>query len=187
MYSINLCRFLTRSGRKEESEIILPTASSPPFRAATRNGTLSSPSPFLPPSPPGRPAQVTMYPISDLTTFCRRALGDVPPKLVVRAHSFISSSCVILISVSRAHPPPSSVPRFIYMYGPTPLMLYVTDSDPPLPQGGRLVAERRMVTDIYMFDIETFTWEKVPQSPDSDQPRARYFHSTDVCESPDVD
>jgi hypothetical protein len=40
-----------------------------------------------------------------------------------------------------------------------------------------------MVTDIYMFDIETFTWEKVPQSPDPDQPRARYFHSTDACTS----
>ena len=40
-----------------------------------------------------------------------------------------------------------------------------------------------MVADIYMFDLETFTWEKVPQSPDSDQPRARYFHSTDACES----
>jgi hypothetical protein len=52
-----------------------------------------------------------------------------------------------------------------------------------LVQGGRLVAERRMITDIYMFDIETFTWEKVPQSPDSEHPRARYFHSTDVCES----
>ena len=39
-----------------------------------------------------------------------------------------------------------------------------------------------MVTDIYMFDIETFTWEKIPQSHDSDQPRARYFHSTDACE-----
>ena len=39
-----------------------------------------------------------------------------------------------------------------------------------------------MVTDIYMFDIETFTWEKIPQGPDSDQPRARYFHSTDACE-----
>jgi len=55
-----------------------------------------------------------------------------------------------------------------------------------LVQGGRLVAERRMVTDIYMFDIETSTWEKIPQSPDSDQPRARYFHSTDACESPNL-
>ena len=43
-----------------------------------------------------------------------------------------------------------------------------------------------MVTDIYMFDIETLTWEKIPQSSDSDQPRARYFHSTDACQSPNV-
>lgn len=25
-----------------------------------------------------------MYPISDLTAFCRKTTGDVPPKLVVR-------------------------------------------------------------------------------------------------------
>jgi hypothetical protein len=72
------------------------------------------------------------------------------------------------LSIRMAPPPP------YYIYPPLTSLL----------KGGRLVAERRMVTDIYMFDIETFTWEKIPQNPDSDQPRARYFHSTDACEFP---
>jgi leucine-zipper-like transcriptional regulator 1 len=127
-----------------------------------------------------------MYPISDLTTFCRKTLGDVPPKLVVCIP--LPSSIhphLLLILISRARLPQSLVPRFISMYAKTSLppcsiCLPLT----PLVQGGRLVAERRMVTDIYMFDIETFTWEKLPQAPDPDQPRARYFHSTDACEFP---
>ena len=48
-------------------------------------------------------------------------------------------------------------------------------------QGGRLVSERKMVSDIYQFDLETFKWEKVPQSPEDDIPQARYFHSADTC------
>lgn len=125
-----------------------------------------------------------MYPISDLTTFCRKTLGDVPPKLVVCIPLFHTSYIIslILILISRAHLPLSSVPRFTYMYAQTSLTPYFHLPLTPLAQGGRLVAERRMVTDIYMFDIETFTWEKIPQAPDPDQPRARYFHSTDACE-----
>lgn len=69
------------------------------------------------------------------------------------------------------------------MYGQFFPILHKPCPNSSLVQGGRLVAERRMVTDIYMFDIETFTWEKIPPNPDSDQPRARYFHSTDACES----
>ncbi|KNZ81290.1 Protein ral2 [Termitomyces sp. J132] len=46
--------------------------------------------------------------------------------------------------------------------------------------GGRLVTERKMVSDLYMFDMETFSWEKIPISPDDDVPRARYFHSADT-------
>ena len=38
-----------------------------------------------------------------------------------------------------------------------------------------------MVSDIYMFDLESFRWEKVPQSPEDDIPQARYFHSADTC------
>ncbi|KAG5341557.1 hypothetical protein C0989_009474 [Termitomyces sp. Mn162] len=37
-----------------------------------------------------------------------------------------------------------------------------------------------MVSDLYMFDMETFSWEKIPISPDDDVPRARYFHSADT-------
>ncbi|KAG8855046.1 hypothetical protein FRB96_007241 [Tulasnella sp. 330] len=44
--------------------------------------------------------------------------------------------------------------------------------------GGRLVSLRRMVSDLYVFDLETFVWEKLP--PDENVPGARYFHSTDV-------
>ena len=38
-----------------------------------------------------------------------------------------------------------------------------------------------MVSDIYMFDLETFRWERVAQSPEDDIPQARYFHSADTC------
>ena len=39
-----------------------------------------------------------------------------------------------------------------------------------------------MVSDIYMFDLETLRWEKIEQSPEDDIPQARYFHSADACE-----
>ncbi|CAL1713142.1 unnamed protein product [Somion occarium] len=83
-----------------------------------------------------------MYPIADLTAFCRRTTGDVPPKLVGASTTVVGSK--------------------LYLYG------------------GRLVAERRMVSDIYMFDLDSFKWEKLQQSPDDDIPQARYFHSADT-------
>ncbi|KAH8825198.1 hypothetical protein DL96DRAFT_1612257 [Flagelloscypha sp. PMI_526] len=46
--------------------------------------------------------------------------------------------------------------------------------------GGRLVSERRMVSDLYSFNLETFHWEKLAPHPDDDVPRARYFHSADT-------
>ncbi|KAF8967055.1 galactose oxidase [Flammula alnicola] len=46
--------------------------------------------------------------------------------------------------------------------------------------GGRLVTERRMVSDLYVFDLETFVWERIPTFPEDDVPRARYFHSADT-------
>lgn len=83
-----------------------------------------------------------MYPIADLTAFCRRTSGDVPPKLVGASTTVVGSK--------------------MYLYG------------------GRLVAERKMVSDIYMFDLETLRWEKIIQSPEDDVPQARYFHSADA-------
>ena len=47
--------------------------------------------------------------------------------------------------------------------------------------GGRLVAERRMVSDLYVFDLETFVWTRVPPYTGDDVPGARYFHSADSC------
>lgn len=49
-------------------------------------------------------------------------------------------------------------------------------------QGGRLVTERRMVSDLYAFDLETYVWEKIAPFPQDDIPKPRYFHSTDTCE-----
>uniref|UniRef100_A0A0W0FUG0 Regulatory protein ral2 n=1 Tax=Moniliophthora roreri TaxID=221103 RepID=A0A0W0FUG0_MONRR len=46
--------------------------------------------------------------------------------------------------------------------------------------GGRLVTERRMVSDLYAFDLETFVWEKIQAFPEDDIPRPRYFHSADA-------
>lgn len=41
-----------------------------------------------------------------------------------------------------------------------------------------------MVSDLYVFDLETFYWERIPAAPDDDVPRARYFHSADTCTYP---
>jgi hypothetical protein len=49
-------------------------------------------------------------------------------------------------------------------------------------KGGRLVTERRMVTDMYVFDLKTLVWEKVIAPPDDCTPAQRYFHSADSCE-----
>ncbi|KAH7928465.1 galactose oxidase [Leucogyrophana mollusca] len=46
--------------------------------------------------------------------------------------------------------------------------------------GGRLVTERRMVSDLYVFDLETFVWEMLHPHPDDDVPAARYFHCTET-------
>ena len=39
-----------------------------------------------------------------------------------------------------------------------------------------------MVSDLYVFDLETLVWEKLPPHVGDDVPRARYFHSADHCE-----
>ena len=52
-----------------------------------------------------------------------------------------------------------------------------------LVQGGRLVSLRKMVADLYVFDLETFIWEKLDPAPGEDIPGARYFHSADSCMS----
>ncbi|KAF6757508.1 regulatory protein ral2 [Ephemerocybe angulata] len=46
--------------------------------------------------------------------------------------------------------------------------------------GGRLVTERRMVSDLYVFDLETCIWDRINTSPDDDVPQPRYFHSADA-------
>ncbi|TCD70532.1 hypothetical protein EIP91_002878 [Steccherinum ochraceum] len=109
--------------------------SSPPPRRVVRP-------PRRAPPPPQPAAVVGMYPIADLTAFCRRTTGDVPPKLVGASTTVVGSK--------------------MYLYG------------------GRLVAERRMVSDIYIFDLETFVWEKLAQPQEDDVPQPRYFHSADA-------
>lgn len=37
-----------------------------------------------------------------------------------------------------------------------------------------------MVSDIYMFDLESFKWERLLQVEEH-VPQARYFHSADTC------
>jgi hypothetical protein len=40
--------------------------------------------------------------------------------------------------------------------------------------------ERKMVSDLYSFDLETFYWERIEPHPEDDIPNARYFHSADA-------
>jgi hypothetical protein len=49
-------------------------------------------------------------------------------------------------------------------------------------KGGRLVTERRMVTDMYVFNLKTLVWEKVIAPADDCTPAQRYFHSADSCQ-----
>ncbi|KAF8349265.1 galactose oxidase [Amanita rubescens] len=83
-----------------------------------------------------------LHSIYDLTTFCRKTSGDVPPKLVGASTTVVS--------------------RKMYLFG------------------GRLVSERRIVADMYAFDMDSFTWERLLAHPDDHVPRHRYFHSTDA-------
>ncbi|KIL67898.1 hypothetical protein M378DRAFT_73224 [Amanita muscaria Koide BX008] len=83
-----------------------------------------------------------LHSIYDLTTFCRKTTGDVPPKLVGASTTVVGKK--------------------MYLFG------------------GRLVSERRIITDMYVFDMETFNWEKIPNHPDDQLPRPRYFHSADA-------
>ncbi|KAG8969389.1 hypothetical protein FRC03_003080 [Tulasnella sp. 419] len=46
--------------------------------------------------------------------------------------------------------------------------------------GGRLVSARRMVSDLYVFNMDSFVWEKIEPTPEEDIPGARYFHSADA-------
>ena len=41
-----------------------------------------------------------------------------------------------------------------------------------------------MVSDLYVFDLDTFTWEKTTPFPEDDVPEPRYFHSAEACKSP---
>jgi hypothetical protein len=68
------------------------------------------------------------------------------------------------------------------MYLFVSLMAIWTSIVSDILQGGRLVTERRMVSDLYVFDLATFNWEKIPDFPEDDVPRPRYFHSADTCE-----
>ncbi|KAJ7215598.1 hypothetical protein GGX14DRAFT_696507 [Mycena pura] len=97
-----------------------------------------------------------LHSIYDLTTFCRNTTGNVPAKLVVRSHSSYPLSFHIL-------------PECIHNGGGFQDLFR-----------GRLVSERRMVSDLYVFDLETYHWEMIPPFPEDDVPRARYFHSIDT-------
>lgn len=70
------------------------------------------------------------------------------------------------------------------------MYLFVSETHFPLRvsvlivlQGGRLVTERRMASDLYVFDLETFIWEKITPFPEDDVPEPRYFHSAETCRS----
>ncbi|KAH7106901.1 galactose oxidase [Auriculariales sp. MPI-PUGE-AT-0066] len=83
-----------------------------------------------------------MHSVSDLTTFARKTLGEVPPRLVGASTAVVGDR--------------------LYLFG------------------GRLVSERKMVSDMYVFELKTFVWTKLDNSTDSNVPSPRYFHSMDL-------
>lgn len=71
----------------------------------------------------------------------------------------------------------------VYLYVRIPSIYALLQSHVvSIPQGGRLVTERRMVTDMYVFDLKTLIWEKIVAPTDDSTPAQRYFHSADSCE-----
>lgn len=46
--------------------------------------------------------------------------------------------------------------------------------------GGRLVSLRKMVSDMYEFDLKAHVWTKIEPKPDEEVPGPRYFHSADA-------
>ncbi|KIK93728.1 hypothetical protein PAXRUDRAFT_495839 [Paxillus rubicundulus Ve08.2h10] len=101
-----------------------------------------------------------MHSISDLTTFCRKTSGDVPAKLVGASTTVVASKMYLFVSQM------SLIISTPYHFGTL--------------QGGRLVTERHMVSDLYVFDLETFVWEKLTPFPEDDVPEPRYFHSAET-------
>ena len=120
-----------------------------------------------------------LHSIYDLTTFCRKTSGDVPAKLVVC--SVILSTCIQIHHFCLQGASTTVIGSKMYLFVSISLLSSVLDYNLAYTQGGRLVTERKMVSDLYMFDLETFQWERIPASPQDDVPRARYFHSTDAC------
>ena len=122
-----------------------------------------------------------MHSVSDLTTFSRKTSGEVPPKLVVRI--IPPQSTYLLFTFY--HPQGASttvVGDKVYLYVRMPLIYVLPSYLVFVPQGGRLVTERRMVTDMYVFDLKTLIWEKIVAPTDDSTPAQRYFHSADSCE-----
>ena len=120
-----------------------------------------------------------LHSIYDLTTYCRKTSGDVPAKLVVC--SVILSICNHILHFCSQGASTTVIGSKMYLFVSISFLSSVLDYKLTYTQGGRLVTERKMVSDLYMFDLETFRWERIPASPQDDVPRARYFHSTDAC------
>ena len=120
-----------------------------------------------------------LHSIYDLTTFCRKTSGDVPAKLVVC--SVILSTCIQIHHFCSQGASTTVIGSKMYLFVSISFLSSVPDYNLTYSQGGRLVTERKMVSDLYMFDLETFRWERMPAFPEDDVPRARYFHSTDAC------
>jgi leucine-zipper-like transcriptional regulator 1 len=124
-----------------------------------------------------------MHSVSDLTTFSRKTSGDVPPKLVVRIITLraVSFRPFLFCLTGRVdhRSGRQSLPLCESSFPPSPHFVVRSYST---FQGGRLVTERRMVTDMYVFDLKTLVWERVVAPSDDCTPAQRYFHSADSCE-----
>jgi hypothetical protein len=123
-----------------------------------------------------------MHSVSDLTTFSRKTSGEVPPKLVVR--TIPSQSTFGLFTFYHLQGASTTVVGDkVYLYvRVSPIYALLLSYLAFIPQGGRLVTERRMVTDMYVFDLKTLIWEKIVAPTDDSTPAQRYFHSADSCE-----
>jgi Galactose oxidase, central domain len=116
---------------------------------------------------------------AELATIARKAKGTVPPKLVVSFTPTLMRVRHTDLLLGRVHDRRRG--QNVSVCGLYSSGLSAAQFDTHTLQGGRLVVEHRMLSDLYVFDIQTFTWTKLEPPSHTAVPSPRYFHSSDTC------